>query len=69
MKTYRAVTLVLMILFAVVLLGVMTTYGIATFSSGSLVALGVVVAVAAAAGVAFSYRRYRGGHLSDRGKR
>ena len=70
MRTYRAVTLVLMIVFALVLLGVMTTYGIATFSSGSLVALGVVVAVAAAAaGVAFSYRRYRGGHPSDRGKR
>ena len=69
MRTYRAVTLVLMIVFALVLLGVMTTYGIATFSSGSLVALGVVVAVAAAAGVAFSYRSYRGGHPSDRGKR
>lgn len=69
MRTYRAVTLVLMIVFALVLLGVMTTYGIATFSSGSLVALGVVVAVAAAAGVAFSYRHYRGGHPSDRGKR
>ena len=69
MKTHRAVTLVLMILFAVVLLGAMTTYGIATFSRGSLVALGVVVAAATAAGVAFSYRRYRGGHPLDRGKR
>lgn len=70
MKTYRAVTLALMILFALVLLGAMTAYGIATFSSRSLVALGVVLTVAAAAGVAFSYRRYGPGtRRRSRGRR
>jgi hypothetical protein len=70
MKTYRAVTLFLMMLFALLLLGAMTAYGIATFSRGSLVALVVVVAAAATAGVAFSYRRYgRGSRRPYKGRR
>lgn len=60
MKIYRAVTLVLMIVLALILVAAMTAYGISTFSRGSLVALGVVVVAAAAAGIAFSYRRYFG---------
>jgi hypothetical protein len=58
MKVYRAVTLVLMILCALLLVGMMTAYGIGTFSGGSLVALLVVLVVAAIAGIGFSYRRY-----------
>lgn len=58
MKLHRAVTLALMILAAVVLVGAMTAYGIATFSGGSLVALLVVIVLAALAGIGFSYRRY-----------
>lgn len=60
MRTYRAVTLVLMILFALLLVGAMTAYGIATISGASLVALGVVLLAAAAGGIAFSFRRYFG---------
>lgn len=60
MKTYRAVTLVVMILLALLLVGGMTAYGIATFSGGSLVALAVVIGAAAVGGIAFSYRRYVG---------
>ena len=60
MKTYRAVTLVVMILLALLLVGGMTAYGIATFSGGSLVALAVVIGAAAVGGIAFSYRRYFG---------
>jgi hypothetical protein len=59
-KTYRAVTLIVMILLAVLLVGGMTAYGIATFNRGSLVALAVVVGAAAVGGIAFSYRRYFG---------
>jgi hypothetical protein len=58
MKFHRAVMLALMILSGAVLVGAMTAYGIATFSSGSLVALLVVIVLAALAGIAFSYRRY-----------
>ena len=39
-------------------MGAMTAYGVATFSGGSLLALLVVLVAAAAAGIAFSYRRY-----------
>lgn len=60
MKTYRDVTLVVMILLALLLVGGMTAYGIATFSGGSLVALAVVIGAAAVGGIAFSYRRYVG---------
>jgi len=58
MKLHRAVTLILMILCGLVLVGAMTAYGVSTFSGGSLVALLVVVAAAALAGIGFSYRRY-----------
>lgn len=60
MKTYRAVTLVVMILLALLLVVGMTAYSIATFSRGSLVALAVVIGAAALGGIAFSYRRYFG---------
>lgn len=60
MRIYRAVTLVLMIVFALILVAAMTAYGVSTFSGGSLVALGVVLVAAAAAGIAFSYYRYFG---------
>ncbi|HKF74507.1 MAG TPA: hypothetical protein VKF59_00045 [Candidatus Dormibacteraeota bacterium] len=58
MKVYRAVTLVVMIVLALLLVGAMTLYGIGTFNRGSLVALLVVLVAAAVAGAAFSYRRY-----------
>ncbi|HEY7199903.1 MAG TPA: hypothetical protein VIC57_06820 [Candidatus Dormibacteraeota bacterium] len=58
MKIYRAVTLVVMILCALLLVAGMTAYGISTFSGGSLVALVIVLVGAAIAGIAFSYRRY-----------
>jgi hypothetical protein len=58
MKIYRAVTLVLLMLCALAVVGAMTAYGIGTFNGGSLVALLVVLAAAAIAGIAFSYRRY-----------
>ena len=58
MKLYRAVTLVVMIVVAVLLVGTMIAYGIGTFNGGSLVALLVVIVGAAVAGAAFSYRRY-----------
>jgi hypothetical protein len=58
MKLHRAVTLVLLIVLAVALVGAMTAYGVATFSGGSLVALLIVLAAAALAGIGFSYRRY-----------
>ncbi len=55
---HRAVTLVVMLVLAGVMVGAMTAYGIATFSGGSLLALLVVLGAAAVAGVAFSFRRY-----------
>ncbi len=58
MKFYRAVTLLLMIVCGLLLVAVMTAYGIGTFSGGSLVALLVVLVGAAVAGIAFGYRRY-----------
>jgi hypothetical protein len=58
MKLHRAATLVVMILLAVLLIGWSVLVGIATISSQSLIALAVVVAAAAIAGAAFSFRRY-----------
>jgi hypothetical protein len=58
MKAYRAVTLIVMIAGSVLLVAIMTAYGIGTFDGRSLVALLVVLAAAAIAGIAFSYRRY-----------
>jgi F0F1-type ATP synthase assembly protein I len=57
-KLHRAITLVLMIAASLALLVAMTAYGVSTFGGGSLVALVLVVAVAAIAGIGFSYRRY-----------
>jgi uncharacterized membrane-anchored protein len=57
-KVHRAVTLALMILASLLLIGSMTVYGVTTFSGQGLVALGVVLAVAAVGGIAFSWRRY-----------
>jgi hypothetical protein len=57
-KVHRAITLVLMIAASLALLAVMMAYGLSTFGGGSLVALVLVVAVAAIAGIGFSYRRY-----------
>jgi hypothetical protein len=57
-RVHRAITLALMILLGLALVAGMTAYGISTFSAGSLAALVVVVAGAAIAGIAFSYRRY-----------
>jgi len=59
-KTYRAITLVVTILLALLLVVAMTAYGVATFSGGSLVALAVVIGAAVAGGIAFSFRRYFG---------
>ncbi len=58
MRVYRAITLLLMMLCGVLLVVAMTAYGIGTFNAGSLVALLVVLAGAAIAGIAFSIRRY-----------
>lgn len=58
MKLHRAVTLVLMILLAVLLIGWSILVGVATISSQSLTALAIVVGAAAVAGAAFSIRRY-----------
>lgn len=60
MKLHRALTLVVMIVVSLLLIGAMTAQGIREWNSQSLVALLVVVAVAAVAGVAFSWRRYFG---------
>jgi K+-transporting ATPase c subunit len=57
-KVHRAVTLVLLLVCGLLVVGAMTAYGVATFSGGSLVALLVVLAGAALAGIGFSYRRY-----------
>jgi K+-transporting ATPase c subunit len=57
-KLHRALTLLVMIAFSLLLIAAMTIYGVATFSSGSLVALLIVVVGAAIAGIAFSWRRY-----------
>ena len=58
MRLHRALTLVVMIAFSLALFFAMTVYGIGTFSSGSLVALVVVLVAAAIAGIVFSWRRY-----------
>ena len=58
MKLHRAITLVVMIALALLLIGWAILVGIATISSQSLVALAVVLVAAAIAGAAFSFRRY-----------
>jgi len=57
-KLHRAITLVVLIVLSVVMIGVMAGYGAATFGAQSLAALLLVLAAAALAGIAFSYRRY-----------
>jgi uncharacterized integral membrane protein len=57
-KLHRALTLVVMILLSLALVAAMTAYGFATFDSGSLIALAVVLLAAAVAGILFSWRRY-----------
>ena len=56
-RRHRAVVLVVMMLLGVAFL-VVTFPGPADINSRSLVALGVVVAVAAVGGIAFSWARY-----------
>jgi hypothetical protein len=58
MKLHRAITLVAMMLLAVGALVLLLITGVANFDSHSLIALGVVVAAAAAGGVGFSWNRY-----------
>ena len=58
MRPHRAITLVVMMLLAVVLVAVMTAGAIQSFDGRSLVALAVVVVISAIAGVAFSWGRY-----------
>ncbi|MDQ6771674.1 MAG: hypothetical protein M3024_01595 [Candidatus Dormibacteraeota bacterium] len=58
MKIHRAVVLVLMILFSLLLIFGAISYAVATWSQRSLVPLLVVIGVSALAGIAFSWRRY-----------
>lgn len=58
MMVHRAVTLVVVMVLAVVVLGLMIVSAVGTFDSHSLVALTVVLIAAAAGGVAFSWKRY-----------
>jgi len=58
MKLHRAITLVVMMLLAVGALVLLAAGAIGTFDAHSLIALGVVLAAAAAGGVAFSWKRY-----------
>jgi hypothetical protein len=58
MQLHRAITLIVMMLMAIGLLVMMTASAIGSFDNRSLIALGVVVAVAAAGGIAFSWKRY-----------
>jgi hypothetical protein len=58
MKVHRAVTLVAMMLLGVGALLLLLVGGLASLDSRSLIALGVVVVVAAAGGVGFSWKRY-----------
>lgn len=58
MKIHRAVVLVAMMLLGVGLLVLLTAGAVQSFDRHSLIALGVVVAASAVAGVAFSWGRY-----------
>ena len=58
MKLHRAITLVVLIAGSLLLLAVMLAGGATQMGSQSLFALGIVVVVAAIAGIAFSWRRY-----------
>lgn len=58
-RRHRAVILVVLMLFGVVWL-IVTFPGGSVLNGQSLVALGVVILLAAAGGIAFSWRRYFG---------
>ena len=58
MKLHRAITLVAMMLLGVGALALLLISGVANFDGHSLIALGVVIAAAAAGGVGFSWNRY-----------
>jgi uncharacterized membrane-anchored protein len=58
MMVHRAVTLLIVMVLAVLVLGLMIVSAVGTFDSHSLVALAVVLIAAAAGGVAFSWKRY-----------
>ena len=58
MKLHRAITLVLMIALAALLIGWSILLGIGNLDSRSLISLGVVIVAAALGGAAFSFRRY-----------
>jgi hypothetical protein len=54
----RAATLLFIMLLAVAVLALMVGSAVVTFDRHSLIALGVVVAAAAAGGIGFSWKRY-----------
>jgi hypothetical protein len=54
----RAATLLIVMLLTLVVLALMLLSAVATFDGRSLVALGVVLVVAAAGGIGFSWKRY-----------
>ena len=58
MKVHRAVTLIVIMTLAVGVLAVTMVTAVATFDSRSLIALVVVIIVAIAGGVGFSWKRY-----------
>jgi hypothetical protein len=58
MKLHRVVTMVAMMLVGIAALALLATSAAATFDSHSLIALGVVIAGAAAGGIGFSWKRY-----------
>jgi hypothetical protein len=58
MRIHRAATLVVMMLVAAGLVIAMTAGAVRSLDSHSLIALGVVIMVAAAGGIAFSWKRY-----------
>jgi hypothetical protein len=58
MKLHRAITLVAMMVLGIGVLAVLLLGGLASFDSRSLIALGIVIAGAAAGGIGFSWKRY-----------
>ena len=58
MKVHRVVTMVAMLLLGIGALALLATSAAASFDNHSLIALGVVIAGAAAGGIGFSWKRY-----------
>jgi multidrug resistance efflux pump len=58
MRIHRAATLVVLMVLAAGLLVAMTAGAVASVDSRSLIALAVVIILAAAGGIAFSWKRY-----------